>query len=253
MSLALFIAFCISLALSIFEMLGGTLSHSQTLHFDGLHLLSDAGSIGFGLWVNIFLRSRKAPAEKVFYDILGGSVGAFLLIVLAIWQLFHIELGTANPSKTIIFASCALGANLLSLHFLHKHHAHGGFNFQAVYTHVLVDCIGSASAILASLLIILTHNNLIDTLFCILLACYLSIRAFKLLSWPMLRTSYHAMCTYPQGNYRITCSHKTVTIHTSPEDAPFFENAFASNPNVYVVNDLHFEPNLYSLDSHMHP
>jgi cobalt-zinc-cadmium efflux system protein len=179
------------------EFIGGWLTGSLALMADAAHMLSDAGALALALGA-MTLSRRPADDRRTYglhrLEVLAAFVNGLTLLVLAVWivaeaipRITHPEPVLAGPMMTI--AVLGLLVNLVVFRILssggktgeastHAHghgghgHGHGShdLNTRAALAHVLGDLLGSAAAILAAGIILVTGWTIADPLLSILVA-----------------------------------------------------------------------------------
>jgi cobalt-zinc-cadmium efflux system protein len=169
------------------EAVGGWLAGSLALLADAGHMLTDLGAISLSLFSSYMAR-RPADVNKTYgylrWEILAALINGAALFGIAIWVVVEAisRLGDPSPIRTGLFlgvASIGLVANLVSLALLHRHSA-GSLNARGVYLHVMSDALGSLSALIAALIIVLTGWVAADPIVSILLSLLILRGAWRL-------------------------------------------------------------------------
>jgi cobalt-zinc-cadmium efflux system protein len=174
----------------VVEVAGAVFSGSLTLLADAGHMASDVIGLVIAL-VATGVAARPATDRSTFgyrrAEVLGALLNGLLLGAVAIGvgiegisRLLDPEAHAVRAVPMLIVATLGLVANVAALAVLR-----GGrgrtINLRAAYLEVLGDLIGSATAIAASLVILLTGVAAADALASLLVAALLLPRAFTLL------------------------------------------------------------------------
>jgi cobalt-zinc-cadmium efflux system protein len=165
------IALGITATVMAVEAVGGYVAGSLALLADAGHMLADAAALGLALVV-AHLAQRPATAERSYgllrLEILAALVNGAVLIVIAVgigveaWRRFR-NPPAIDAGLLLGVASMGLVANLVSARVLHRGHDHS-LNQRGAYLHVLSDTLGSAGAILAGIVVLLTGWTPADAL-----------------------------------------------------------------------------------------
>ncbi|MDU6923084.1 CDF family zinc transporter ZitB [Franconibacter helveticus] len=185
----LFIAFTITAAFMVLEVIGGLLSGSLALLADAGHMLTDAAALLVALLAVRF--ARLPPNSRHTFGwlrltTLAAFVNALALLVitvLIVWEAierFYAPRPVAGGAMLAI-AFAGLIANLLSFWILHRGSEEKNMNVRAAALHVLGDLLGSVGAIVAALIILTTGWTPIDPILSILVSCLVLRSAWSLL------------------------------------------------------------------------
>jgi len=156
-------ALIITATLMIAEFVGALYTNSLALLADSGHMLTDVAALSLSLAAAWFATRRATPQKTFgFYrvEILAALLNGVLLILIAIYIFYAAFHRLKNPPEVeagwmLIVASVGLIANLLSAFLLFGEHRHS-LNVRGALFHVVSDAIGSAGAIVASIVILLT-------------------------------------------------------------------------------------------------
>ncbi|MER0124833.1 CDF family zinc transporter ZitB [Franconibacter daqui] len=185
----LFIAFAITAAFMVLEVVGGLLSGSLALLADAGHMLTDAAALLVALLAVRFSRRPPNPRHTFGWlrlTTLAAFVNALALLVitaLIVWeaiQRFYHPRPVAGGAMLLI-AFAGLIANLASFWILHRGSEEKNMNVRAAALHVLGDLLGSVGAIAAALIILSTGWTPIDPILSILVSCLVLRSAWNLL------------------------------------------------------------------------
>lgn len=186
---ALWVAFGLTCSVLIVESAAAVISGSLTLWADAGHMLTDVLGLVVAL-VCGHIASRPANAEQTFgyrrAEVLGAFVNALLLIAIGIWVLVQAFVRAlsgvheVHGAAMIVAAAVALVANICSWLVLHRHSAES-MNARGALLEVLGDLYGSAVALTAGIVILLTGWGEADLIASLLIAVLIIPRALALL------------------------------------------------------------------------
>lgn len=177
------------------EAAGGLLAGSLALLADAAHMLTDAGGLVM-TWLAFRLGRRPADAARTYgfgrAETLAAFVNGVLLIVLSLWIGYEAALRLFRPAPVLGGAMLAVAVVGLAVNLLVFAVLHGGdranLNIRGALLHVLGDLLGSAAAILAASVILLTGWTPIDPLLSALIGL-LVLRA----AWRLVREAGHIL------------------------------------------------------------
>jgi cobalt-zinc-cadmium efflux system protein len=159
------------------EAAAGWLANSLALLADAGHMFADVAALGLALFVGWAAR-RPATAERTYgylrLEILAALVNGAALLVLAggiVWEAVQRFRQPPVVEPRILFGVGAAGlvVNLIALRLLHQGHQHS-LNLRGAYLHVLGDFLGSAGAMAAGAVILLTGWTPADALISVIIA-----------------------------------------------------------------------------------
>ena len=163
--------FVVTVAVLIFEVIGGLASNSLALLADAGHMLTDVVGIGLALGA-IWIAGRAPDRARSFgylrLEILAAVVNAVLLfgvsafILYEAWQRFS-DPGEVTSGLMLAVALLGLAANAISLYLLREAQA-SSLNMRGAYLEVMGDFAGSAAVIVAAIVIALTGWTRADAL-----------------------------------------------------------------------------------------
>ncbi len=142
------------------EAIGGWLTNSLALIADAGHMLTDVAAMSLTLGA-IWFGSRPATAKKTFgyyrLEILAAFVNGIALVLLSIWVIYEAVQRWQSPpeingSQLTFIAVGGLIVNIIAAKLLHAGHKHD-LNMRGAWLHVIGDMLGSATAIVAGVLI----------------------------------------------------------------------------------------------------
>ncbi|ELZ8933603.1 CDF family zinc transporter ZitB [Cronobacter dublinensis] len=189
----LLIAFLVTAAFMVLEIVGGLLSGSLALLADAGHMFTDAAALLVALMAVRF--ARRAPDTRHTFGLLrlttlAAFVNALALLVITgiiIWEAIA-RFITPQPvagAAMLGIAVAGLLANLLSFWILHRGSDEKNMNVRAAALHVLGDLLGSVGAIVAALIILWTGWTPVDPILSILVSCLVLRSAWRLLKESM--------------------------------------------------------------------
>ncbi len=167
------IALAITSAVLIVEVAGGLLTNSLALLADAGHMVTDAGALALSLFA-VWLARRPATPERSFgfyrAEVLAALVNAASLLVISFyifWEAFE-RLGAppeVDSGPMLAVAVVGLLANAASAWVLMRGGGHEhNLNTRGAWLHVIGDMLGSAGAILAAVIMLLTGWFFVDPL-----------------------------------------------------------------------------------------
>lgn len=180
----IFIAFLLNLGFSIYEFIGGSLTHSVAIVSDAIHDIGDALSIGTSYLLE--RRSRKAPDQRHTYgyqrySLLGGLittvillVGSIVVIVSAVGRI--LEPVAINYNGMIILTMVGAVVNFVAAYFTREGDS---LNQKAVNLHMLEDVLGWVVVLIGAVVMRLTNLAVIDPILSILVALFILKEALK--------------------------------------------------------------------------
>lgn len=185
------LALIITTVFMLVEMIGGWFAGSLALMADAGHMLTDSMALLLAL-LAARMAHRKPTGVYTFGWIrlptLVALINAFLLLfmtLLIIWEAIQRFTHPKPIASGMMLAVAIAGliANLVCFKLLH-YSGPQNINIRAAALHVFADLLGSAGAIVASLLIMYTNNSLFDPILSILVSL-LIVRG----AWSLLRES----------------------------------------------------------------
>ncbi|MFT3743410.1 MAG: cation diffusion facilitator family transporter [Pyrinomonadaceae bacterium] len=150
----------LTLLYMIVEAVGGWLTNSLALIADAGHMLTDVAALTLTLSA-IWFAGRPATAKKTFgyyrLEILAAFVNGIALVLLSIWVIYEAYERWQTPPaingmRLAIIAIGGLIVNIIAAKLLHHGHQHD-LNMRGAWLHVMGDLLGSATAIIAGVLI----------------------------------------------------------------------------------------------------
>ena len=191
----LLLAFALTTAMMVVEVVGGLWSGSLALLADAGHMLVDSLALllaFFGAWLAL----RPADARRTYgygrLEVLAGFVNALTQFVLVGFIAYEAIMRLRAPVQILsgtmlVVALAGLAVNLLVLRTLHGH-AHDDVNLASASLHVLGDLLGSLAAVVAALLVRWLQWNWADPVLSLLVSLLILGSA-----WQLLRRSTHIL------------------------------------------------------------
>src|ERR1700689_385133 len=222
---ALLWALCITAGFMIAEAVGGWIAGSLALIADAAHMLADAGALAMSYAA---VRAARRPVSQVMsyghhrWQVLAAFVNGLALLLLSVWivvEAAHRLIAPALIQPQIMMAVAGLGmvANLLSYFVLAR--GERTLNVRSALLHVAADVLGNIGALLAGLLILLTHWTPIDPILSMVTAILIV-----------------------RGGYRITRESAHILLEGTPtafDAAEVEQQLMAAVPTVTAVHHVH--------------
>lgn len=154
------LAFVLTTAMMVVEVIGGFWSGSLALLADAGHMMVDALALLLAV-IAAAMAARPADARRSYgygrIEVLVGFVNALSQLVLVGWIVYEAITRLLQPAEILsgvmfFVAIAGLLVNMLVLRTLHGH-AHDDVNLAGASLHVLGDLLGSLAAVVAALLI----------------------------------------------------------------------------------------------------
>ena len=222
---SLMIVLGISLAILVFEIIGGIAANSLALLADAGHVFTDVAGIALALGA-IWVASRPASDARTFgwyrAEILAAAINAVLLFGVAMFVLWEAWQRWNDPPEVegglmMVVAVVGLVANLVSVRLLR---GPGGrsLNMRGAYLEVLGDLLGSIAVIVAALVIAVTGLTRADAIASVIIALMILPR-----TWSLLREAVD------------------VLLEATPKGVDLDEvrRHMLDSPGVQAVHDLH--------------
>ncbi|WP_327354971.1 cation diffusion facilitator family transporter [Streptomyces sp. NBC_01304] len=179
---------CISVFITLLQVVGGLLSGSLALLADAAHSMTDA--IGVSLALGAITLAQRAPTPRRtfgFYrvEIFSAVLNALLLLGIFVWVLISAIKRFNEPVEvqgglTMVVAVLGLAANLVGLWMLRDAKDHS-LNLRGAYLEVLGDALGSVAVIVGAAIIFFTGWQAADPIAAIVIGLLIVPRSFSLL------------------------------------------------------------------------
>ncbi|MCX8514475.1 MAG: hypothetical protein RL017_277 [Pseudomonadota bacterium] len=179
----LIITFCFS----FIEAISGYLTNSVTLQSDALHMLTDAAGLLIAYFANN-ISKRPATINLTFgygkAEALGAMINCVFTIILTLFLLVEVIYRFVHPVEVKglgLFVVAGIGFLVNSIiAFTLAKNSHS-LNIKAALIHTLGDLLASIIAIIAGVLIIFTHMNIIDPLLSLIVIIILIVSNYSLI------------------------------------------------------------------------
>jgi cobalt-zinc-cadmium efflux system protein len=184
----LFFSILLNGLITLVEIVGGIFSNSLALISDAIHNLSDTFALILA-WLANNVSGRKPNARRTFgykrFEILSAFINASVLSAISIYLVYEAILRFIHPEPVrsglmLIIAVIGLGANLVSMLFLHRD-SNKSLNIKAAYVHLFGDTLSSVAVIGGAILIYYTKVLWIDPLLTLIISIVIIIQAYKIL------------------------------------------------------------------------
>ena len=224
-SRALTIVLGLTTAFLVVEVVGGLITGSLALLADAAHMASDSASLALALFA--FWLSGKPPTPNRSFgykraEILAALANGVTLVAISIWIFVEAYRRIAEPSEILggwmlIVAAAGLVVNFVGALVLSRS---GGesLNLQGALRHVFADALGSAGAMTAAGIILLTGWRYADPLISVLISLLVLGS-----SWKLLRDSVNILLEQTPSGI----------------DATEVGSKMAGVPGIKEVHDLH--------------
>lgn len=178
------LAFFLNLGFSLFEFIGGILTHSVAIFSDAIHDFGDSIAIGISFFLEK-LSTKKADEKLTYgykrYSLLGAFftsmillIGSFVVFLNAIERIFQ----PVEVHFTGMFLFSIFGI-LINGYAAYKTSKSLSLNERSVNLHMLEDVLGWMAVLVGALLIKVTGWNVIDPILSIAISLIIGIKAFK--------------------------------------------------------------------------
>ena len=163
------ITLVIVLVVMIAEVIGGIISNSLALIGDACHMLTDAFSLGLGIFaINIARRPTTRTKTYGYYraEIMAALTNGTVLIMVAVYIFYEAfqrfsETSSVNAATMLPIAGIGLVANISGILFL-KGYSRNSLNIKAAYWHIIGDTLSSIGVIIAGIIILVTGWYIAD-------------------------------------------------------------------------------------------
>ncbi|MGI5835962.1 MAG: cation diffusion facilitator family transporter [Chloroflexota bacterium] len=171
------LAFLLSSAILVVEIIGGILSNSLALLSDAGHVFTDIIALGLA-WFAASQALRPATPRRTYgfhrAGILAALTNAVTLIIIALvitWEAIQ-RLQTpveVDSPLMLVIATIGLGVNLYVAVSLHREPGEN-LNVRSALLHVVGDILGSVAVIVGGVIILFTGLYIVDPLLSIIIA-----------------------------------------------------------------------------------
>jgi cobalt-zinc-cadmium efflux system protein len=182
------LSFGLTIGLIVAEAAAGWIANSLALLTDAAHNLTDAIALGLS-WYALRLATRPATAKQTFgrhrAGILVALVNSTTLVVLSIWVFIEAYRRFQTPSAVETNVMIGVGFFALAVNaitaLLVRHGSDHDLNLRSAYIHLMGDVLSTVGAIVAGILITVTHAAWFDPLASILIGVLILWNAWGIL------------------------------------------------------------------------
>ncbi len=182
------IAFAITGAVLLAEIVGAILTGSLALVVDAGHLVTDAGGLGLALLAADLMRRPAADRRTWGYaraEVLAATAQAAVLLAVGLYVLVEgvqrlISPPALAPDGLLLFGAIGLIGNIVAIAVL-AGGRDANLNLRAAFLEVVNDALGSLGVIVAAIVIAATGWERADAVAAILIGVLILPRAFRLL------------------------------------------------------------------------
>ncbi|WP_077306734.1 cation diffusion facilitator family transporter [Terribacillus halophilus] len=220
---ALLISFILTAGFMLLEAVGGFLTNSLALLSDAGHMLSDAVSLGVGLFAFV-VGERVANYSKTYgykrFEILAALFNGVTLILVSLYIFYEAIQRFQEPadiasSGMLTIATIGFFVNIVVAWILMRGDTSENLNIRAAFLHVLGDLLGSVGAIVAALLVLFFGWSWADPVASVIVAALVITSG-----WRVTKDSIHVLMEGTPRNVEmskiIDCMEKTpgiISIH----------------------------------------
>ena len=183
----LIVAFALTVLFMVVEAVGGWLAGSLALLADAGHMLTDALALALA-FAGFWFGRRPADSRRSYgyrrFEVLAAWVNGLTLAGLSLWIMVEAAFRLTAPvavlgAPMLVVAVAGFAVNLFILWWLRREQAEH-LNLRGAILHVLGDLLGSAGAIIAAAVILLTGWTPIDPILSLVIALLILRSAFVL-------------------------------------------------------------------------
>ncbi|MBI2953689.1 MAG: cation transporter [Chloroflexi bacterium] len=177
----------ITVAVFLFELIGGILSNSLALIADATHMFTDIVALALSLFA-LWLATQPAPPQKTYgyyrTEILAALANGVLLVLVALSILYEAFNRFGRPERVdgqvmLGVALVGLAANVASA-FVLSGHVEDSLNIKAAFAHVISDATASIGTVVAGIIILATGATVADPAIGVLIAVLIMYNAWRL-------------------------------------------------------------------------
>ena len=182
------IAFGITVAVLVAEVIGAAITGSLALLVDAAHMLTDAGGLLLALVAASL--SLRPPSSRYTWglrrtEVLAATAQAAILLAVGIYALVEGISRLAappevSPTGLLIFGVIGLVGNLAAMAVLNSSRS-ANLNLRAAFLEVVVDALGSVAVIISAIVIAVTGWTGADAVAAMLISAFIIPRAILLL------------------------------------------------------------------------
>lgn len=184
------LAFILTLAVFIAEVIGGIVTGSLALLSDAAHMLTDLTALAISL-AAIKIGQKPADNLRTFgyqrFEILAAALNTTLLFFVALYIFYEAYQRLLHPSPIhslamLFIALIGLISNVISMYLLSNNSiSQKNLNVKSAYLEVWSDMVASIGVIIAAAIIFLTGLQWVDSLIAVLIGLWVLPRTWILL------------------------------------------------------------------------
>jgi cobalt-zinc-cadmium efflux system protein len=216
-------ALVLTCVIAVVEAIGGWLTGSLALLSDAGHMWTDVSALGLALlaaWFAARPANRRRTYGYARLEILSALINGVMLLAITVFIVVEAMERLKHPSivhlgPMAVVATVGLGANFLTLGFLHASHS---LNVRAAFLHVLGDTLSSVGVLVGAAIMFFTGWFWVD---------------------PLISIGISAVVV--AGGWRVLREAVDVLLETVPPhvDMDGVEALLCQIPRVNAVHDLH--------------
>lgn len=182
------IAFGITAAVFVAQLVGAVLTNSLALLVDTAHMLTDAGGLLLAL-VAANLMVKPTTSTHTWglrrAEVLAAAAQSLVLLAVGVYAVISGVARLFSPAEVpsqglLVFGIVGLVGNIASMLVLASAR-HANLNLRAAFLEVINDALGSVAVIVSAIVIAATGWTTVDTLAGLLIAALILPRAFSIL------------------------------------------------------------------------
>lgn len=185
----LWIAFGLTFAYFLVEVVGGLMSNSLALMADAAHMLTDVGGLGLALFATWLSSKPAGPAKTYGYyrvEILAALANAVVLFLLSFYILYEAYRRFQAPPEVsslpmLVIALVGLAVNIIGILLL-RQGARESLNLQGAFLEVVSDLLGSVGVIVAAVIMWATGWWYADPIFSVGIGIFILPRTWSLMT-----------------------------------------------------------------------
>ncbi len=182
------VAFAITAAIVVAQVVGAVVTGSLALLVDTAHLLTDAGGLGLALFAAHLALRPPSPRRTWGFrraEVLAALAQAAVLLAVGVVVVVEAVRRLADPpeipsTELVVFGAVGLAGNVAALAVLAGRRS-ASLNLRAAFLEVLNDALGSVAVIVAAVVIATTGWQRADTVAALAIGALVLPRALRLL------------------------------------------------------------------------
>jgi cobalt-zinc-cadmium efflux system protein len=183
------VAFMVTIAILVAELVGGYLSNSLALLSDAGHVFTDIAALGLAWYANVQAEKPATYAKTYGFHragILAALANALSLVIIAavITYEAYQRILRPEPVDSVLMFSVAfvgLAANIFIARQLHSEHEEENLNIRSAVLHVVGDAAASAAVLIGGVIILLSGFYLIDPILSVLISVVIIVGGWSII------------------------------------------------------------------------